>query len=92
MNCQAICDAYGKFINVEVKWPGSVHDARFFTNCDMQNNYSSGKFNLFCKEILPAYYFISQLFLAYPTYPLLPYVMKEYGNCSTNEDVVLIKC
>ena len=88
MNCQAICDAYRKFINVEVKWPGSVHDARFFANCDMQNNYSSGKFNLFYKEILPAYEFISELFLAYPAYPLLPYVMKEYGNCSTNEDAV----
>ena len=55
INCQAICDAYGKFINVEVKWSDSVHDARVFANCDIQNNYSSGKFNLFYKEILPGY-------------------------------------
>ena len=55
ITCQAICDAYGKFINVEVKWPGSVHDARVFANCDIQNNYSSGKLSLFYKEILLGY-------------------------------------
>ena len=88
INCQATCDAYGKFINVEVKWPGSVHDARVFANCDIQNNYSSGKFNLFYKEFLPGYDCIPQLFLVDPTYPLLPYVMKEYEHCSTNEEVV----
>ena len=88
ITCQAICDAYGKFINVEVKWPGSVHDARIFANCDMQNSYSSGKFDLFYKEILPGYDCIQQLFLADLAYPLLPYVMKEYEHCSTNEEVV----
>ena len=50
-----LCVAYGKFISVEVKWPGNVHYARVFANCDIQNNYSSGKFNLFYKEILPGY-------------------------------------
>ena len=35
INCQAICDAYGKFINVEVKWPDSVQDTRVFANCDV---------------------------------------------------------
>ena len=88
INCQAICDAYGKFINVEVKWSDSVHDARVFANCDIQNNYSSGKFNLFYKEILPGYDCIPQLLLADLAYPLLPYVMKEYEHCSTNEEVV----
>ena len=83
-----LCVAYGKFINVEVKWPGNVHDARVFANCDIQNNYSSGKFNLFYKEILPGYDCIPQLLLADLAHPLLPYVMKEYEHCSTNEEVV----
>ena len=83
-----LCVAYGKFINVEVKWPGNVHDARVFANCDIQNNYSSGKFNLFYKEILPGYDCIPQLLLADLAYPSLPYVMKEYEHCSTNEEVV----
>ena len=32
INCQAICNLNGKFINVEIKWPGSMHDARVFAN------------------------------------------------------------
>ena len=88
INFQAICDAYGKFINVEAEWPGSVHDVRVFAICGIQNNYSSGKFNLFYKKLLPGYDCIPQLFLADPAYPLLPHVMKEYEHCSTNEEVV----
>ena len=74
INCQAICDAYEKFINIEVKWPGSGHDARDFANCDIENNYSSAKFNLFYKKALPEYDCIPQVFLADPAYPLLPFV------------------
>lgn len=32
INCQEICNLNGKFINVEIKWPGSMHDARVFAN------------------------------------------------------------
>ena len=30
INCQAVCDAFGKLINVDVTWPGSLKDARIF--------------------------------------------------------------
>ena len=47
INCQTICDAYGQFTNAEIRWPGSVHDARIFGNCNVQKGYSTGKFNFF---------------------------------------------
>ena len=46
INCQSICNAFGQFINVEVKWPGSIHDARVFSNCEVQKRFAEGKFKL----------------------------------------------
>ena len=48
--CQAICDAYGQFTNVEIRWPGSVHDARVLANCDVQKGYFTGNLNCFIKS------------------------------------------
>ena len=88
INCQAICDAYGKFTNVEVKWPGSVHDARVFANSSVQKNFTDKKFPMFYKELLPGEQPVSQLLLGDPAYPLLPHVMKEYDTCNSNEQVI----
>lgn len=87
LNCQAICDHNGKFLDVEVKWPGSVHDARMFANSKVQKGYSEGNLKLFYREIIPGEY-APQLLIADPAYPLLPYVMKEYSTCSTNEEAI----
>ena len=77
INCQAICNHNRKFINVEIKWPGSVHDARVFANSEVPKNYSEKKFNLFYKELLPDEEWVPQVLLIDPGYPFLPYIVKE---------------
>ena len=73
LNFQAMCDAFGKFINVEIKWPGSVYDARVCGNCEIQKRYSSGEFKMFYKELLPGRECVPQ---------------QEHGHCNSNQQVI----
>ena len=88
INVQAMCDARGKFIDVDIKWPGSLHDARVFANSAVQNNYRNGMFKLFYDELTPGGELVPQLLLGDPAYPLLPYVMKEYETCKNDSEVM----
>ncbi|MCL4138576.1 UNVERIFIED_CONTAM: hypothetical protein GTU68_043350 [Idotea baltica] len=43
LNCQMICDTDLKFWNVVVRWPGSTHDSRIFSNSDIGNKLENGQ-------------------------------------------------
>ena len=43
MNVQAICESQGSFMNVECKWPGSVHDTKVFSNTYVCQSLQNGK-------------------------------------------------
>ena len=88
INVQAVCNDSGHFLDVEVKWPGSVHDARVFANCQIQAGFSTRNYPLYYKELIPGCESVPQLLLGDPAYPLLPYLMKEYASCSSNEEVI----
>ena len=88
LNIQAICDSKGYFMDVECKWPGSVHDAKMFANSSINYKMKTGQLPKTFITLLPGYEAIPNSFIGDPAYPLTPFCMKEYKSCVTNEEIV----
>ena len=48
MNIQAVCDSKGIFIDVDCRWPGSVHDAKVFAKPSISGKLKGGKLPSCC--------------------------------------------
>ena len=89
LNVQAICDADGLFIDVDCRWPGSLHDARVFKCSAVSKLFSEQKLPSTTSRILiPGENPVPPILIGEPAYPLLPNVMKEYPNTMSNKQVM----
>ena len=88
LNVQAVCESKGYFIDVECKWPGSVHDAKVFANSTINKKLSEGTLPQTSYNLLAGYESIPNYLIGDPAYPLTHFCMKEYQSCSNNEEVI----
>uniref|UniRef100_A0A8C3XL67 DDE Tnp4 domain-containing protein n=1 Tax=Chelydra serpentina TaxID=8475 RepID=A0A8C3XL67_CHESE len=81
MVLQALVDHKGRFTNINVGWPGKVHDARVFKNSGLFRRLQQG---------------MPTVILGDPAYPLMPWLMKPYtGALDTEKELFnyrLSKC
>ena len=68
LNCQPMFDEKGQFIDVEVKWPGSVHDSRVSAKSSINKIFSNKEFSSCYRELLPGHVGIPPILLDDPAY------------------------
>ena len=78
LNAQAACDSSGKFIDVEIRWPGGTHDAKVFANSGIIRALKEGTIPKRRRFLLPGRDAIPLLLLADPAYLLFPHYMNLY--------------
>ena len=88
LSVQAVCDYRGIFLDVDCQWPGSLHDAKIFANSKVCQNMSNHKVPITYQTLIPGRIQVPNYLIADPAYPLTPYCVKEYPNCTTNEQVI----
>lgn len=75
-------------MDVDCRWPGSVHDAKVFANSNIAAKLKNEELPNKYQEILPGRASIQNYLIGDPAYPLTPYCMKEYESATTNAKVI----
>ncbi|XP_053871665.1 uncharacterized protein LOC128830052 [Malaclemys terrapin pileata] len=95
MLLQALVDHKGRFTNINVGWPGKVHDACVFRHSGLFRKLEEGTF-FPDQKITVGDVEMSIVILGDPAYPLMPWLMKPYtGSLDSSQDLFnyrLSKC
>lgn len=68
-------------------WPGSVHDAKVFSNSSINVKLRTNKVPCTFQTPVPGGVKIPNYLIGDPAYPLVPFCIKEYDSCKCNEQV-----
>ena len=72
-------------MDVECKWPGSVHYAKVFANSAVRKYMRTGNLPQTFYNIMPGYESIPNYIISDSAYLLTPYSMKEFQYCIENK-------
>ena len=88
INVQGVCDHKGLFIDVDIRWPRATHDAKVLLYSSNNAILQKQAQPYLTKTLLPGRDKVGILLLGDPAYPLLPHVMKEYANCTSDSQII----
>ncbi|XP_065419443.1 uncharacterized protein LOC112058986 [Chrysemys picta bellii] len=95
MVLQALVDHRGRFTNINVGWPGRVHDTHVFRNTTLFKRLQQGTYFL-DQKITVGDVEMPIVILGDPAYPLMPWLMKPYiGSLDRSQELFnyrLSKC
>ena len=92
LSVQAVCDFKGYFMDLECRWPGSIYDAKVFSNSFVMNKLQSGELPQTFNNLLPGHNKIPNYVIGDPAYHLTPHCMKEFQSCKNDAEVIFNKC
>ena len=88
ISVQALCDSQGIFMDVDCRWPGSLHDANVFSKSSLNRKMNTNEVPTMFHTLIEGCPEVPNYVIGDPVYPLTPYCMKEFSNCVNNEQVV----
>ena len=87
---QAVCDYKGAYMDNECTWLGSVHDAKGFESSSFRKSLRNSNLPAIFQTISNSEVKILHYIIGDRAFPLLPYYIREYSTCKSDEKVAFI--